>query len=89
MLPLEEAIFNLMELAAVEDTPPFLSLLRKRGGAPSGGGPSVERGAALHLGFASYRGEARVRTAVTTTDGRLQGLNRPSRGPGKSAEPGT
>ncbi len=41
-------------------------------GAPSGGGPSVEQGAALHACFAGIRGEARVRTAVTT-DGRLEG----------------
>jgi len=45
MLPLEEAILNLMELAAVEDAPPFLRLLRKRGGPPSGGGgPTLQLG---------------------------------------------
>ena len=57
-------------------------------GAPSGGGPSVERGVALHVGFAGRHGEARARTDVTT-DVCLQGLNRPLRGSGKSAEPGS
>src|SRR5690606_21547468 len=56
--------------------------------APSGGGPSVEREAALHGGVTTRRGEVRVRTVVTR-DGRLQGLNRPLRGTAKSAEPGS
>ena len=34
---LETAIYNLAELAAVEDKPPFATLLRKPGSKPTGG----------------------------------------------------
>jgi hypothetical protein len=38
LTPLEIAIYNLAELAAVEDVPPFARLLRRPGSKPAGFG---------------------------------------------------
>lgn len=38
LTPLETALYNLAELAAVEDKPPFARLLRKPGSKPAGNG---------------------------------------------------
>ena len=64
-----------------------LNILARKG-ARSRGVVCVGREAALHARHAAVRGEVRARTDVTT-DVCLEGLNRPLRGPGKSAEPGS